>query len=57
MTTATGTSSSPQLVADAPLTTAARPRVVSVDALRGLVIFTMIYVNDIAGAITRPPGG
>ena len=30
--------------------TAARPRVVSVDALRGLVMFTMIYVNDISGA-------
>jgi predicted acyltransferase len=29
---------------------AARPRVISIDALRGLVIFTMIYVNDIAGA-------
>src|SRR5262245_37139212 len=25
-------------------------RIVSVDALRGFVMFTMIYVNDIAGA-------
>src|SRR5438045_2032896 len=25
-------------------------RITSIDALRGLVIFTMIYVNDIAGA-------
>lgn len=28
-------------------------RITSVDALRGLVIFTMIYVNDIAGADSR----
>src|SRR2546421_3669787 len=26
------------------------PRITSIDALRGLVIFTMIYVNDISGA-------
>src|SRR5207247_10473636 len=26
------------------------PRIMSIDALRGLVMFTMIYVNDIAGA-------
>jgi heparan-alpha-glucosaminide N-acetyltransferase len=26
------------------------PRVVSIDALRGLVMFTMIFVNDLAGA-------
>lgn len=26
------------------------PRIVSVDALRGLVMFTMIFVNDLAGA-------
>src|SRR5580704_17834221 len=25
------------------------PRVVSIDALRGLVMFTMIFVNDLAG--------
>src|SRR5439155_2274831 len=32
-------------------------RIVSVDALRGFVMFTMIYVNDIAGAPDRivPP--
>src|SRR2546427_12727257 len=29
---------------------AATPRITSIDALRGLVMFTMIYVNDIAGA-------
>ena len=28
-------------------------RITSIDALRGLVIFTMIYVNDIAGADSR----
>jgi len=28
-------------------------RIVSIDALRGLVIFTMIYVNDIAGVSSR----
>jgi heparan-alpha-glucosaminide N-acetyltransferase len=28
-------------------------RIVSIDALRGLVIFTMIYVNDIAGVDSR----
>lgn len=28
------------------------PRIASIDALRGLVMFTMIYVNDIAGAST-----
>jgi predicted acyltransferase len=29
---------------------ATRPRIVSVDALRGLIVFTMIFVNDLAGA-------
>src|SRR5437667_8938994 len=33
-----------------PLATSATPRIMSIDALRGLVMFTMIYVNDIAGA-------
>ena len=35
-----------------PATLAAGPaaRITSIDALRGLVMFTMIYVNDIAGA-------
>ena len=28
----------------------AAPRAVSIDVLRALVMFTMIYVNDIAGA-------
>jgi uncharacterized membrane protein len=28
-------------------------RIPSIDALRGLVIFTMIYVNDVAGAPSR----
>src|SRR4051794_40242697 len=35
------------------LTTSATPqtpRITSIDALRGLVMFTMIYVNDVAGA-------
>jgi heparan-alpha-glucosaminide N-acetyltransferase len=30
----------------------ARPRIVSVDALRGLVMFLMIFVNDLAGVST-----
>jgi predicted acyltransferase len=35
---------------DAPASVAARPaRITSIDALRGLVMFTMIFVNDIAG--------
>src|SRR5437016_14466000 len=29
-------------------------RITSIDALRGLVIFTMIFVNDIAGAKRAP---
>src|SRR5271154_1350095 len=36
--------------AAAPPVTERVPRVVSVDALRGLVMFTMIFVNDLAGA-------
>jgi len=27
-----------------------RPRITSIDALRGLIMFTMIFVNDLAGA-------
>lgn len=27
-----------------------QPRIVSIDALRGLIVFTMIFVNDLAGA-------
>src|SRR5213596_1577872 len=33
-----------------PTASAAVPRITSIDALRGLVMFAMIYVNDIAGA-------
>src|SRR2546421_346038 len=36
--------------ASTPSAAAATPRITSIDALRGLVMFTMIYVNDIAGA-------
>ena len=37
--------------AEAPTTPAPRaPRVTSIDALRGFVMFTMIFVNDLAGA-------
>lgn len=36
-----------------PLAAAPVRRITSIDALRGLVIFTMIYVNDIAGADSR----
>jgi predicted acyltransferase len=28
----------------------AKPRIISIDALRGFVMFTMIFVNDLAGA-------
>ena len=39
--------------ADLPADTAPARRITSIDALRGLVIFTMIYVNTIAGADSR----
>jgi heparan-alpha-glucosaminide N-acetyltransferase len=40
--------------AEAPSTTATRvPRITSIDALRGFVMFTMIFVNDLAGAPKR----
>jgi predicted acyltransferase len=35
---------------EGPAGSATRPRIVSVDALRGLIVFTMIFVNDLAGA-------
>jgi predicted acyltransferase len=35
---------------DVPPGSATRPRIVSIDALRGLIVFTMIFVNDLAGA-------
>jgi heparan-alpha-glucosaminide N-acetyltransferase len=40
-----------------PPETERAPRVVSIDALRGLVMFTMIFVNDLAGVspTTVPP--
>ena len=38
------------LSASKPTPGAPSSRIVSIDALRGLVMFTMIYVNDIAGA-------
>jgi len=38
------------MTADERTTIGSDGRIVSVDALRGLVIFTMIYVNDLAGA-------
>lgn len=38
----------PELIATKP------PRVLSVDALRGLVMFTMVFVNDTAGVETMP---
>jgi heparan-alpha-glucosaminide N-acetyltransferase len=48
----TATSEAPPVVAGA-VTSGSRPRVTSIDALRGLVIFTMIFVNDLAGAPAR----
>jgi len=42
-------SSSGPIAPDAPPLAAPRQRVISIDALRGLVMFTMIYVNDISG--------
>src|ERR1700722_12009492 len=43
--------------ADAPVTTAPpltrSPRITSIDALRGFVMWTMIFVNDLAGAPKR----
>jgi len=54
-------SSSPAPLAATAETDNARParaaRIVSIDALRGLVMFTMIFVNDLAGAPNRivPP--
>lgn len=38
------------MTADEQTTIGSDGRIVSVDALRGLVVFAMIYVNDIAGA-------
>jgi heparan-alpha-glucosaminide N-acetyltransferase len=38
---------------DPQLDTVPPARITSIDALRGLVIFTMIYVNDIAGVDSR----
>src|SRR5882757_4362970 len=34
-------------------TTPRAPRITSIDALRGFVMFTMIFVNDLAGAPKR----
>lgn len=36
--------------ADSPPNVAPVPRIASIDALRGFVMFTMIFVNDLAGA-------
>src|SRR5436853_5141755 len=47
---------SPSMIAPVPaervtdLRASSTPRITSIDALRGLVMFTMIYVNDIAGS-------
>src|SRR5580658_9765607 len=38
------------LVEDRPVALTRSPRIMSVDALRGLVMFVMIFVNDLAGA-------
>ena len=37
------------MTSDQQTTIASDRRIVSIDALRGLVVFAMIYVNDIAG--------
>jgi heparan-alpha-glucosaminide N-acetyltransferase len=45
-----GSTSSPAAVPDLPGSSAIPgPRITSIDALRGLVMFAMIFVNDIAG--------
>lgn len=41
------------IAASAPASPSGAARVTSIDALRGLVMFTMIFVNDIAGASTK----
>jgi predicted acyltransferase len=41
------------MTADQQTTVAPARRIASIDALRGLVIFTMIYVNDIGGVDSR----
>src|SRR5450759_1698664 len=46
------TPSSPPTPPDAPAPLAS-PRIASIDALRGLVMFMMIFVNDIAGVSTQ----
>src|SRR5947208_1676390 len=45
-----------QLAVSAPVArsltqTAAAPRTLSIDVLRGLIMFTMVFVNDISGGI------
>ncbi|HEY5909694.1 MAG TPA: hypothetical protein VJA21_03720 [Verrucomicrobiae bacterium] len=49
---ATGSWQLPRMIhSSSPVTDTARPsRVTSIDALRGLVMFMMILVNDLAGA-------
>jgi heparan-alpha-glucosaminide N-acetyltransferase len=44
------TTTSPVRVAPSALGQTSQPRIASIDALRGLVLFTMIFVNDLAGA-------
>src|SRR5207237_7659758 len=52
MTLATETRSASSTVVVEPLSTP--PRVYSVDALRGFVMFTMLFVNDVAGVRHAP---
>ena len=48
------TTSSTAPTPDTPASVPARPaRITSIDALRGLVMFTMIFVNDLAGVSDR----
>jgi heparan-alpha-glucosaminide N-acetyltransferase len=59
VTVALPSSAAVETAAELPLERAAAAsraeRILSIDALRGLVMFTMIYVNDIAGAGEKVP--
>src|SRR5882724_11705056 len=49
----TATTAAPQVSGVSAQTPARAARITSIDALRGFVMFTMIFVNDLAGAPKR----